>query len=146
MNIALSAAPPEAAGLPPASSHEIIAAKFYEKCLLPALFTQYAPRVVASADVRAGHRVLDVACGTGVVSREAAAVSGEDALVTGVDISPGMLAVARDIRPTIDWRLGDAANLPFADAVFDRVVCQFGLMFFPDPGRALGEMLRVLKP
>lgn len=146
MKIALPTDAPEAAGLPPASMQEINAARFYEHSLLPALFSQYAPRVVAAGGIRAGHRVLDVACGTGVVSREAATVTGDAALVTGIDISPGMLTVARDACPTLDWRPGDATDLPFADAVFDRVVCQFGLMFFSDPVKALEEMLRVLKP
>lgn len=146
MNSLLQDDPQTDTGLPPATVREVTAARFYEDQLVPAMFGQYAPRLVAAAGIRAGHRVLDVACGTGVASREAGTVTGPDSPPTGVDISPGMLAVAAESCAAIDWRLGDAMDLPFADAVFDRVVCQFGLMFFADPVGALREMLRVLKP
>jgi SAM-dependent methyltransferase len=66
--------------------------------------------------------------------------------VVGVDLNPGMLTVARHVRPEIDWRQGDAADLPFADDTFDAVLCQSALMFFPDVPRALGEMARVVHP
>jgi len=132
--------------LPPASPSQLDAARFYEQQLVPALFRQYAPMLVAAARVAAGERVLDVACGTGVVTRVLAERVGPRATPVGLDIAPGMLAVARDAQPAIDWRHGDARSLPFADASFDIVVCQFGLMFFGEPMRALEEMLRVLKP
>jgi SAM-dependent methyltransferase len=88
--------------------------------------------------------VLDVGCGTGVLAREAAARVGPSGRVTGLDLNPGMLAVARRLRPEIDWRQGDALDLPFADHAFDVVVSQFALMFFPDRPLALREMWRVL--
>jgi SAM-dependent methyltransferase len=146
MNMALSFDPGKEPRLPPASERDIAAARFYEDKLVPALFSQYAPRMIEAADIGAAHRVLDVACGTGILARGIAAVTGPDSPPAGVDISPGMLAVARDLDAGVDWHHGDAVELPFADAAFDRVVCQFGLMFFTDAVKALREMLRVLKP
>ncbi|HVM11844.1 MAG TPA: class I SAM-dependent methyltransferase, partial [Actinomycetota bacterium] len=90
-------------------------------------------------------RVLDVACGTGVVAREVADRLGAAAVV-GVDLNQAMLAVARRLRPDIAWRQADAAALPFADDSFDAVLCQAALMFFPDRAGALREMVRVAKP
>jgi SAM-dependent methyltransferase len=94
--------------------------------------------------------VLDVACGTGIVARLAALQVGSRGQVTGLDLNPGMLAVARALPPgsgaMIDWREGSAVALPFADATFDVVLCQQGLQFFPDRLAALCEMRRVLSP
>lgn len=146
MNTALTNDPQIDSAGPSPTEGEIAAARFYQQKLEPALFRQYAPRMVEAAGIGAGQRVLDVACGTGVVAREAAGVTGSEAPPVGLDISPGMLAVARQSGPAIDWRHGDAMALPFADAAFDRVVCQFGLMFFADPEQSLREMLRVSKP
>ena len=129
-----------------ASAEDIVAATFYQEKFVPALFAPWSARTIAAAGVKAGDRVLDVACGTGVVTLDAAAISGRDTLPVGLDLSPGMLSVARSLDADIDWRLGDAGTLPFADASFDRVVCQFGLMFFPDRVQALAEMIRVLRP
>jgi SAM-dependent methyltransferase len=122
------------------------AAENYEKLFVPALFGEWAPRVASAAGVEAGWRVLDVACGTGVLAREAARRTGSPELVAGLDVAPGMLAVAAQLEPAIEWRQGMADELPFLDRRFDAVVSQFGLMFFPDRPRALREMLRVLKP
>ena len=122
------------------------AAAVYEDRLVPAIFTTWAGRVADAARIGPGHRVLDVACGTGVLARAAAERAGPGGSVTGLDINPGMLAVARRIAPAIDWREGAADALPFDDGVFDAVVSQFGLMFFPDREAALREMLRVLAP
>jgi ubiquinone/menaquinone biosynthesis C-methylase UbiE len=90
--------------------------------------------------------VLDVACGTGVVAREAARRVGPAGAVAGLDRNEGMLAVARRMAPGIAWRHGLAEALPFPDGAFDAVICQFGLMFFEDRGKALGEMWRALRP
>ncbi|MGH2560745.1 MAG: methyltransferase domain-containing protein [Thermomicrobiales bacterium] len=125
---------------------EATAAETYEKQLVPALFAEWAPRLVDAAGVQQGDWVLDVACGTGVVAREAAERVGSAGRVTGLDLNPGMLAVARRLRPDLTWREGDATALPFADGAFDRVLCQFALMYVPDRVAALREMRRVLAP
>lgn len=125
---------------------ETTAAERYEDRLVPALMAAWAPRTVEAAGVQPGDRVLDIACGTGIVARTAAARVGAAGQVVGLDLNPGMLSVARRIEPEIEWRQGDAAELPFPDASFDRVLCQFGLMFFPDRPAALREMRRVLRP
>ena len=138
---------PETTDLQQAASHEeISAARFYEDKFVPALFKHWSSPIIEAAATTHGDRVLDIACGTGVVTRDVAGLVGSACPPTGLDISPGMLAVAANLSPDIDWRLGDAGHLPFPDCSFDRVLCQFGLMFFPDRVRALAEMRRVLKP
>jgi len=99
-----------------------------------------------TAHVRAGDRVLDVACGTGILAREAASHVGRHGSVAGVDPNPGMLAVAERLAPGIEWREGAAETLPYEHNTFDAVVSQFGLMFFTDRDAALREMVRVLVP
>jgi SAM-dependent methyltransferase len=122
------------------------AARAYEGLHVDALFRQWAAPVLEAAGVAAGSRVLDVACGTGIVAREAVLRVGSAGSVTGLDIDAGMLAVAESIEPGVDWRDGDAADLPFGADEFDAVVCQFGLMFVPDRVGAVREMLRCAKP
>jgi ubiquinone/menaquinone biosynthesis C-methylase UbiE len=119
------------------------AAEVYESTFVPALFAEWAPLLVDLAGVTPGQSVLDVACGTGIVARTAAERLGGAGRVTGVDVNEGMLAVARRVRPDLEWRAADAAGLPFPDASFDAVLCQMALMFFPDRRRALAEMARV---
>jgi len=119
------------------------AAEVYQEFFVPALFGEWAPRLCDSAEVGKGQRVLDVACGTGCVAREAAK---RGATVTGLDRNAGMLAVARRLAPAISWREGLAEKIPFDDGSFDVVTCQFGLMFFGDRAKALAEMGRVTKP
>jgi ubiquinone/menaquinone biosynthesis C-methylase UbiE len=118
------------------------AAEAYEADFVPALFAQWAPALCAAAGVAAGRRVLDVACGTGIVARTAAAACGPDHVV-GVDLNEAMLTVARRVCPDVEWRQGDVAALPFPDRSFDIVLCQMALMFFPDCPRAMREMTRV---
>jgi SAM-dependent methyltransferase len=122
------------------------AAEVYEEFFVPALFGQWAGPIVDAAGVKPGDAILDVACGTGVVAREAANRLGETGRVVGLDCNDGMLAVARRIAPNVDWRLGQAEALPFEDETFDAATCQFALMFFEDRIAALKEMWRVLKP
>jgi ubiquinone/menaquinone biosynthesis C-methylase UbiE len=104
--------------------------------------------MLASVDIQPGERVLDVACGTGIVARHAALLVGATGHVAGLDRNPDMLAVAKATSErkgvTIDWRAGQAEALPFPDADFTLVLCQFGLMFFEDPQKAVAEMHRVL--
>lgn len=121
------------------------AAVIYENHFVPALFAGWPKHVLAAAGVKAGDRVLDVACGTGVLAREAMQRVGTKGSVAGVDINDGMLAMARTKSPEIQWHCSPAESLPFADGSFDRVVCQFGLMFFQDPVKAIGEMRRVMR-
>jgi len=106
-----------------------------------------AARLAHHAGIAGGMRVLDVACGTGVVAVTAARMG---ARVTGLDLTPELLEVARTNAAlagvTIDWREGDVEQLPFDAGAFDVVVSQFGHMFAPRPDVAIGEMLRVLKP
>jgi len=130
----------------PALQTLIDAAAAYESLMVPALFSAWAPIVADAARLRAGDRVLDVACGTGVLAREAAARVGTAGRVAAIDPGVGMLAVARLSAPVIDWRQGVAESLPFPDGSFDAVISQFGLMFFSDRAGAIREMLRVLEP
>lgn len=125
---------------------QIEAAKAYEALFVPALFGRYATVVADAVAPQPGWRVLDVACGTGVLAREVAARVGSAGVVAGVDPGAGMLAVARELAPTLAWHAGLAESLDFPAASFDAVVSQFGMMFFTDRQRAIGEMLRVAKP
>ncbi len=122
------------------------AAVVYEQDFVPALFGQWAPRLADAADVRPGDRFLDVGCGTGVVAREAALRVGPGGRVVGFDLNESMLAVAKRMRPEIEWRQGDAIQLPFEDESFDAVVSQFMLMFVADRVGVIKEMWRVLAP
>ncbi|MEQ8763347.1 MAG: methyltransferase domain-containing protein [Planctomycetota bacterium] len=124
---------------------ETAAAEFYEAHFVPALFAAWAPRVLEHARLGAGQSVLDVACGTGVLSRAARELI-RDGRIVGLDASEGMIAVASRRTPEIEWCHGRAEELPFEDGTFDRVISQFGIMFFEDIPRALDEMIRVTKP
>ncbi|MDA7087909.1 methyltransferase domain-containing protein [Pseudomonas sp. SA3-5] len=130
----------------PALQVQIDAANAYQALFVPALFQEWAPWVVAAANIQPGERVLDVACGTGVLAQAALACVGPGGAVAGLDANPGMLAVAARLEPAIDWQVGLAEALPYADHNFDAVISQFGLMFFSDPVQALREMLRVARP
>ncbi len=120
------------------------AAEEYEALLVPALFQAWASRVSDAARLSPGESVLDIACGTGVLAREAAKRVAPEGRVVGLDCNDGMLDVARRASPNIDWQQGQAEVLPFEDDSFDAVVCQFGLMFFEERVTALSEMRRVL--
>jgi SAM-dependent methyltransferase len=122
------------------------AADVYDEFFVPALFAPWPAPVAQAAEIAPGQHVLDVACGTGVLAREAALRVRPGGAVIGLDRNDGMLAVARRKAPEIEWRQGQAEALPFADDRFDAVVSQFGLMFFEDRVMALSEMWRVLKP
>jgi SAM-dependent methyltransferase len=130
----------------PTLQAQVEAAKAYEGLFVPALFGQWAVKVADAARIQPGERVLDVACGTGILAREVARRTGSAGRVAGVDASAGMIAVASQLAPGIEWRTAVAESLPFPDQTFDTVVSQFGLMFFTDRHQALREMLRVLAP
>jgi ubiquinone/menaquinone biosynthesis C-methylase UbiE len=122
----------------------------YQDFLVPAMFEPFAERLVRRAAVEPGSLVLDVACGTGAVSRAAARRAGAKGSVTGVDLGEPMLAIARaraaeDGAAPIDYLQSDAAELPPEAEVFDVVLCQQGLQFFPDRPSALAGMRRALK-
>jgi SAM-dependent methyltransferase len=102
--------------------------------------------VADAANIGRGDRVLDVACGTGILARHVAARVGTEGSVVGLDINPVMLEVARRKAAGIEWRQAPAEALPFVDGSFDAVVSQFGLMFFEDRQAAIREMARVLRP
>lgn len=121
----------------------------YERYFVPAIGAPLAEDLVRVAALRAGERVLDVACGTGVVARLAAREVGDAGSVAGLDPNPGMLAVARAATPPalrIDWHEAGAEAMPLPDAAFDCVLCQMGLQFMADRHAALGGMRRVLVP
>lgn len=126
------------------------AAENYQRHFVPTIATPVSATLFAAADLRPGHRALDVACGTGVVARLAAERVGPTGSVTGVDLAPDMIAVAEALPAPpgapVEWRVGDAASLPFPDGSFDVVLCQMGLMFMADRPAALAEMRRVLAP
>jgi ubiquinone/menaquinone biosynthesis C-methylase UbiE len=125
------------------------AAELYERYLVPAITALWATDLLERVAPAPGERVLDVACGTGIVARLAARRMSRGQIV-GLDLNPGMLSVARAIstghQPPIEWREGSALALPFGDDGFDVVLCQLGLQFFPDRTAALREMFRVLAP
>jgi ubiquinone/menaquinone biosynthesis C-methylase UbiE len=121
----------------------------YERYFVPSIGGPLAAQLIERASLRPGERVLDVACGTGVVARLAAEGVGPAGSVAGLDINPGMLAVARSATPadtTIDWHQASADDTSMPDGTFDVVLCQMGLQFFPDKSAALREMRRVLAP
>jgi ubiquinone/menaquinone biosynthesis C-methylase UbiE len=123
-------------------------AETYESFMVPTLFRPWASHLVEAAAPQAGERILDVGCGTGIVARLAAAHGGANGEITGIDISPHMLEVARTMAKregaAVRWHEGRAEELPFQDGSFDLVLSQFALMFFADREAALREMRRVL--
>jgi ubiquinone/menaquinone biosynthesis C-methylase UbiE len=121
--------------------------EIYERALVGPLFRPFAEQLVARVAPNRGDSVIDVACGTGIVARVARERLGPDARIVGVDVAPAMLAVARTVDPTIDWREGNAVSLPVsADEHFTVLTCHQGLQFMPDKPAAIREMRRVLSP
>ena len=121
-------------------------AEVYDEFFLPALFGAWPPHLVRAARLEPGMRVLDVACGTGVLTLAAARAVAPGGSAVGLDVNAAMLDVARRKAPEIDWREAPAEALPFGPAEFDAAISQFGLMFFADARAALREMWRVLRP
>jgi SAM-dependent methyltransferase len=132
---------------PPANLFTASLPEMYERFLVGPLFTPFAQSMLVRVGVSGDDRLLDIACGTGIVARLARERLGGRGQVVGVDASPGMLAVARSVSSTIDWREGSADALPVSgDERFDAVTCHQGLQFFPDKAAAVREMRRVLAP
>jgi ubiquinone/menaquinone biosynthesis C-methylase UbiE len=129
---------------------DIAAVQIYEDVLVPRLFTPWARLLLDGLDLQPGEAVLDVACGPGSVTRLAAIDVGRDGRVTGVDLSPAMLAIAQ-AKPVvpgtapIEYHRAPADRLPVADADFDVAICQQGLQFFSNRAAALAEMRRALR-
>ena len=121
------------------------AAEVYDESFVPALFQEWAAPLADAAMIRPGQRVIDVACGTGVLARELMERVGVKGTVVGLDPNPGMLAVARRKAPTIEWREAPAESIPLGDGLFHAALSQFGLMFFDDRVKAIQEMMRVTK-
>ncbi len=137
----------KAAGVPPdTAANGRSPAEVYDAYFVPALFRQWGAVVADAARVARGQRVLDVACGTGALTAALCERVGDAGSVSGLDINPLMIAVARGKDLPVDWREGRAEALPFDDESFDAVASQFGLMFFEDRRAALREMQRVLRP
>jgi ubiquinone/menaquinone biosynthesis C-methylase UbiE len=125
-------------------------AETYESFMVPYRFRPWAEELVARLNVNPSTRLLDVACGTGIVARVAAERIGTGATIVGIDMNPAMIDVARETASNqglaIDWQVGNASELPFPDQSFDIVTIQQALQFFPDQHGALRECFRVLVP
>jgi ubiquinone/menaquinone biosynthesis C-methylase UbiE len=125
------------------------AAQLYQSFFVPSIAAPVSGELLRTAALQPGIRVLDVACGTGVVTRAAAEQLGPTGSVTGIDVAPDMLAVAKTIPAggaPITWHEADAASLPLPDGFYDVGLCQMGLMFMGDRAGALSELHRVLTP
>jgi SAM-dependent methyltransferase len=122
--------------------------KLYETHLVPLIFEPYATDLANRLASRTLSRVLEIAAGTGVVTRALAHVLPEHAAIVATDLNQAMLDQAAIVgtRRPVEWRQADAMQLPFADGTFDAVACQFGAMFFPEKSKAFSEVRRVLRP
>ena len=121
--------------------------KLYEEYLVPLIFQPYAEDLANRLASRILSRVLEIAAGTGVVTRRLASVLPEAVSIVATDLNRPMLNMAAEVgtnRP-VEWREADAMQLPFDDGEFDAVVCQFGAMFFPSKSKAFSEARRVLR-
>jgi ubiquinone/menaquinone biosynthesis C-methylase UbiE len=125
-------------------------ARIYEQRIVPILFEPWGRRLLEDVPIQQAQHLLDVACGSGAVSRLAALKVGPKGSITGLDLNDGMIEAARDsckdMVPPIDLHLGDATDMPFEDDRFDGVFCQQGIQFIPDKQAAVDQMHRVLRP
>jgi SAM-dependent methyltransferase len=122
-------------------------AQLYESHLVPLIFEPYAVDMARRVAVRQPSRVLEIAAGTGVVTRQLSVMLEPSCEIVATDLNPAMLDEAQRIGTTraVQWRVADAMQLPFEDGEFDAVVCQFGAMFFPDRAHAFAQARRVLR-
>jgi SAM-dependent methyltransferase len=121
--------------------------QFYERHLVPLIFEPYAADLASRIAQRGPSSVLEIAAGTGVVTRRLASALAPSVPIVATDLNQAMLDLAASLGTTrpVTWRQADAMQLPFPDGTFDAVVCQFGLMFFPDRTKAFSEARRVLR-
>ena len=136
------------APIPQDSSFTAAVAEFYESTLVPLIFAPYATDLARRVQEREPARVLEVGCGTGVVTRALASALPPACFVVATDVNAAMVSHAENVgtvRP-VSWRRADVMELPFEDGSFDVVVCQFATMFFPDRAAAYREVRRVLRP
>lgn len=122
--------------------------KLYETYLVPLIFEPYAADLANRLAARPMTRLLEIAAGTGVVTRALTSVLPENVSIVATDLNQSMLdqAAAVGTRRPVEWQQADAMQLPFPDSSFDAVVCQFGAMFFPEKSKAFAEARRVLRP
>ncbi|MGZ5781661.1 MAG: class I SAM-dependent methyltransferase, partial [Burkholderiaceae bacterium] len=122
--------------------------KLYEEYFVPLIFEPYAVDLVNRIAARSPAHVLEIACGTGVVTRKLASALPASTAIVATDLNQPMIDMAIETGTTrsVEWRQADAMQLPFPDASFDVVVCQFGVMFFPEKAKAFSEARRVLRP
>jgi SAM-dependent methyltransferase len=120
--------------------------KMHQDYLVPAIYAQWAHHTSDLAAIETGQSVLDVACRTGTLTRTVELEVGLKGKVIGLDHSPKMLAKAKELAPSIEWQLGEVSSLPYEDDSFDRVLCQFALMYIKNRVAAIKEMMRVCKP
>ncbi len=118
--------------------------KNYERFFVPAIGRPLAKDLIQLAELQPGERLLDVGCGTGIIARLALQHIGKTGQVTGIDINPGMLAVARRLKPQIEWLEANAESIPLPDGAFEVVLCQLSLQFFEHKPKSLSEIWRVL--
>jgi SAM-dependent methyltransferase len=120
----------------------------YQDQLVPLIFAPYAADIADRVRARRSGDLLEIACGTGAVTRALASTLPRHTTIVATDLNAAMLEEAKangTARP-VEWRQADAMQLPFADQAFDAVVCQFGVMFFPDKAKGFAEFRRVLRP
>jgi len=122
--------------------------RYYDRCLGPVMFEPYAADLLARVPMREGLRVLEIACGTGIVTRHLRQALPASASLVATDLNEAMLSYARASQPAggVSWQVADAQALPFEDGSFDVVACQFGVMFLPDKPQGFREARRVLAP
>jgi len=122
--------------------------KLYDTYLVPLIFEPYAADLANRLRPRSLSRVLEIAAGTGVVTRALASTLPDSTSIVATDLNQAMLdqASTTGTKRAVEWRQADAMQLPFRDGTFDAVVCQFGAMFFPEKSKAFAEARRVLKP
>ncbi len=125
-------------------------AELYQANNVRYLLSPWAERLMETAAIQPGERVLDVACGTGLIARLAAIAAGRQGAVTGLELNPAMLTVAQSLQPIdgapIEWVEANAADMPLPDDAFDLALCQQGIQFFDDREASAREMHRVLRP